>query len=52
MGMGQGVRTVTGLGYGGIICVLQTQFSSCMYVTEAGDFVKCSFICWAIQIVE
>ena len=26
MGMGQGVRT--GLGHGGIICVLQTQFSS------------------------
>ena len=26
MGMGQGVRT--GLGHGGITCVLQTQFSS------------------------
>ena len=26
MGMGQGVRA--GLGYGGITCVLQTQFSS------------------------
>ena len=27
MRMGQGVRT--GLGHGGITCVLQTQFSSC-----------------------
>ena len=29
MRMGQGVRT--GLGHGGITCVLQTQFSSCFY---------------------
>ena len=29
MGMGQGVRA--GLGHGGIICVLQTQFSSCFF---------------------
>ena len=29
MGMGQGVRT--GLGQGGIICVLQTQFSSFLF---------------------
>ena len=30
MRMGQGVRT--GLGHGGITCVLQTQFSSFLYV--------------------
>ena len=30
MGMGQGVRT--GLGHGGITCVLQTQFSSFFFV--------------------
>ena len=29
MRIGQGVRT--GLGHGGITCVLQTQFSSCTY---------------------
>ena len=32
MRMGQGVRT--GLGHGGIICVLQTQFSSFNYCTH------------------
>ena len=35
MRMEQGVRT--GLGHGGITCVLQTQFSS---LTETSDFVK------------
>ena len=30
MRMGQGIRT--GLGHGGITCVLQTQFSSCLIV--------------------
>ena len=30
MRMGQGVRT--GLGHGGITCVLQTQFSSSLYI--------------------
>ena len=30
MRMGQGVRT--GLGHGGITCVLQTQFSSCYFL--------------------
>ena len=30
MGMGQGIRT--GLGQGGIICVLQTQFSSSQFI--------------------
>ena len=34
MGMGQGVRT--GLGHGGITCVLQTQFSSCFLEGERG----------------
>ena len=32
MRMGQGVRT--GLGHGGIICVLQTQFSSFHYFLQ------------------
>ena len=31
MGMGQGLRT--GLGHGGITCVLQTQFSSYFYLS-------------------
>ena len=30
MGMGQGIRT--GLGQGGIICVLQTQFFSSQFI--------------------
>ena len=33
MGMGQGV--VTGIGYGGITCVLQTQFSS-LFIDQRG----------------
>ena len=32
MRMGQGVRT--GLGHGGITCVLQTQFSSYFYLSK------------------
>ena len=36
MRMGQGVRT--GLGHGGIICVLQTQFSS--FILELGILVR------------
>ena len=34
MRMGQGVRT--GLGHGGITCVLQTQFSSCFFSWGGG----------------
>ena len=33
MGMGQGV--VTGVGHGGITCVLQTQFSS-LFIVQRG----------------
>ena len=35
MRMGQGVRT--GLGYGGITCVLQTQFSSFNFLLTFGQ---------------
>ena len=35
MGMGQGVRT--GLGHGGITCVLQTQFSSFYFFLGGGS---------------
>ena len=34
MGMGQGIRT--GLGHGGITCVLQTQFSSYLFIFFLG----------------
>ena len=47
MRMGQGVRT--GLGHGGITCILQTQFSSfffwravCVCVWGGGGGVECS----------
>ena len=39
MRMGQGVRT--GLGYGGITCVLQTQFSSFFICQRVWKTVKC-----------
>ena len=43
--MGQGVRT--GLGHGGITCVLQTQFSSfCLFIS----FVY--FLCVGIPILK
>ena len=35
MGMGQGTRT--GLGHGGITCVLQTQFSSFFFFGGGGE---------------
>ena len=35
MRIGQGLRT--GLGHGGITCVLQTQFSSFFFVGGGGD---------------
>ena len=35
MGMGQGTRT--GLGHGGITCVLQTQFSSFFFLGGGGS---------------
>ena len=35
MRMGQGVRT--GLGHGGITCVLLTQFSSFSFIVWSGD---------------
>ena len=34
MGMGQGIRT--GLGHGGITCILQTQFSSFFFFGGGG----------------
>ena len=40
MRMGQGVRT--GLGHGGITCVLQTQFSSYFYLSKK---IRLDFSC-------
>ena len=48
MGMGQGV--VTGVGHGGIICVLQLQFSSfiCFYVKR--HVVTLHYNCFIVKL--
>ena len=45
MGMGQGVRA--GLGYGGITCVLQTQFSRFFFFFF---FCKFNFYFWKLVV--
>ena len=48
MRMGQGVRT--GLGHGGITCVLQTQFYSFSFGAEGAkyDAIQGQFTCWLL----
>ena len=52
MRMGQGVRT--GLGHGGITCVLQTQFSGFIFAScsNEGHLVKESCCCCCIVVLR
>ena len=52
MRMGQGVRT--GLGHGGITCVLQTQFSGFL-LKNVRSFIQCfhkKWQCFAYNVFE
>ena len=49
MRMGQGVRT--GLGHGGITCVLQTQFSSYVFFSHIVFRAGCAkWLCWSFFV--